>query len=120
MTEGILVNNGEGGRWLDPDSFTVKMVGSAVVYGDYMATGSVHIIGMPEATSSMFAVVVPLSEYPVAMDQASWGAWPAQGGNPDIYPCVPYATVHDGYVAIRGTSYNLGKLDIAVYVLSYL
>lgn len=113
MAYGLLVNNGIGEVLLDPDSFTMKMVASAIVQ-DGVYTGP-KTISMPGVLPGMIGIVVPLYAGYVSGTNIMNSGIEYDG----LIRAIPYCTVGTDQVTLTKSAGNdgLNTMSVAVYVL---
>lgn len=116
MTHGLLIKDAQGRTIIGPDTFTVRMIDQKISGVGMMKPGSSSRINMSsKVRSGMFAIVMPLKQYSIGY-VAPYDTYRA---NP-LPVCLPYVTVHDGYVVLRADGMRDARIDgnVAIYVFT--
>lgn len=110
---GLLVNNALGEVFIDPDSFTMKQVASAVFYGG--AYTGPRVVSMPGVRPGMIVIIVPLYAYPSGGNVAN-NSWEYT----NTIAAIPYGTAGVDVVTLtKASGANLRTLlNVGIYVLT--
>lgn len=121
MTHGLIIKDAYNNTIMGPDTFTVRMVDSRLSGVGNLGPGQgVYLPMSNKVKQGMFAIVMPLRQYPAGASLMAHfrGGFP----NPNPYGPVstPHASVYDGYVILAAPGVSGATTDgnVAVYVFT--